>query len=172
MYKKGEKGHSAIESMSLAFFLEKNLFKEEKLLRLAKRLLGESPKWPSADAARGGISASPGDRPLSFGAGDTTPSRLETDPLGVEIFLLGNKANWAWGEDTADANRGEAPTDDTPETPETDEYAESLPVSGGLDCPFESTDSGASIFSSEDGIRRCSEWLDMTIFSSEDALHW
>lgn len=82
------------------------------------------------------------------------PRRPEIDPLGVLRFLLGNKPNWAVCEDMADAEREVVIVGDMADAPETDEYAESFPVHGGLSSPFSGlTDSlcGVSHLSSEIG---------------------
>lgn len=77
----------------LECFLEKNLLRDVKLLRLDSRLLGASGKLLMADGARADMSALLGNLDVSLNVGDTAPSRLGVDAFGVVRFLLGNRAN-------------------------------------------------------------------------------
>jgi hypothetical protein len=83
------------------------------------------------------------------------PYLPEIDPLGVLRVLLGNKPNCACGE------RASAPVGEAAEAPETEEYAESFPVRGGLCSPVSTlenrlgTDPTVSSVLLSDGFRRC-----------------
>lgn len=69
-----------------------------------------------------------------MGDGDNASCRTGWGSLGVDGVLLGNKPNCARGvcSDCADADRGMALVREANELSDTDEYAESFPVSGGL----------------------------------------
>jgi hypothetical protein len=58
------------------------------------------------------------------------PYRPDTEPLGVLRVLLGNNPNCACGE------RAGAPVGEATDAPDTEAYAESFPVRGGLRSPF------------------------------------
>jgi hypothetical protein len=115
-------------------FLVNRRLSDVKLLRFDKRLLDISEKLLTAVSGRLGGADDFADRSGGLRVGDMVLYRPEIEPLGVVRALLGNNPNWwAWGcDDMADAERdGRA----VGEAPDTEEYAESFPVSGGLSCP-------------------------------------
>jgi hypothetical protein len=65
------------------------------------------------------------------------PWRPDMECMGVLGVLLGNSPNWARGyEDCEDAERDCKTVGDANDAPDTEEYAESFPVKGGLFSPF------------------------------------
>jgi hypothetical protein len=115
------------------FFLVNNRLRDEKLLRLESRLFEASEKVDREVGGRLGISAALGGCSGRLYVGLLAPSRLDIEPFGVLKFRLGKRPNWAvCREDMDDTERGDAKPGDTADAPDTEQYAESLPVKGGL----------------------------------------
>lgn len=75
------------------------------------------------------------------------PWRADIECMGVLGALLGNSPNWARGyEDCEEAERGCTTVGEANDAPDTDEYAESFPVKGGLFSSFGTL--GAILFGS------------------------
>jgi hypothetical protein len=124
-------------SISPDFFLVNNRLRDEKLLRLESRLVEASENEDRAVGGRLGMSAGLGGCSGRSNAGDMAPSRLDIEPFGVLRFLLGKRPNWAvCRDDMEDTERGDGKPGDMADAPDTEEYAESLPVKGGLYSPF------------------------------------
>lgn len=123
--------------MSPFFFLVNNRLRDEKLLRFDSRLVEVSEKVDKEVGERLGTSAGLGCCSERSNAGEVAPSRLDIEPFGVLRFLLGKRPNWAvCREDMEDTERGDAKPGDMADAPDTEEYAESFPVQGGLQSPF------------------------------------
>lgn len=125
-----------MESMlsAVRFFVNRRR-SDVKLLRFDNRLLDAdaSEKLLTAVSGRLGDADDFAERSGGLRTGDIAPYRPDIEPLGVVRALLGNNPNWAWGwDDMADAERDGTAVGDAPYT---EEYAESLPVRGGLSCP-------------------------------------
>lgn len=119
------------------FFFVKKRFKEEKLLRLDSLLLEPASEKVLIDVGgRLGMSAGLLNSDAWFNTGDWAPWRPDKEPFGVLRFLLGNSPNCAVREDMDETDRGVVRVGDMPEAPDTDEYAESFPVQGGLSSPL------------------------------------
>lgn len=117
------------------FFFVKSRLRLEKLLLLLNRLLDTSEWLVMLVGGRLGVGVSTG--LVGFGdnstVGDITPEWADIDPFGVLKFRLGNRPNCAVCRDDLDeTDRGDIITGDTTDAPDIEEYAESLPVNGGL----------------------------------------
>lgn len=134
---------------SVRFLVNKRL-SDVKLLRFDNRLLDTSDRPLTAVSGRLEGAEDCAERGSALRAGDMAPYRPEIEPLGVVRALLGNKPNCAWGE------RVELPGEAI-DTPDTEAYAESFPVNGGVCTPlsvlencFETDDSVSSARLSND----------------------
>lgn len=131
------RNYSAIEAISPDFFFVKKRFSDEKLLRLDSRLPDEASEKVLIDVGgRLGMSTGLLNCDVWLKTGDCALWRADIEPLGVLRFLVGNNPNCAVREDMDDPDRGVAMVGDMPEAPDTDEYAESFPVQGGLSSPL------------------------------------
>jgi hypothetical protein len=125
--------HSAMGPISPDFFLVNNRLRDVKLLRFDSRLVEASEKVDKEVGGRFGISTGLGCCSGRSNAGELAPSRLDIEPFGVLRFLLGKRPNWAvCREDVEDTERGDAKPGNMADAPDTEEYAESFPVKGGL----------------------------------------
>jgi hypothetical protein len=125
--------HSAMGPISPDFFLVNSRLRDEKLLRFDSRLVDASEKVDREVGGRLSISAGLGCCSERSNAGELAPSRLDIEPFGVLRFLLGNRPNCAvCREDMEDTERGDGKPGVMADAPDTEEYAESFPVKGGL----------------------------------------
>ena len=156
-------GYSAIVAISSDRFLVKSLLRDVKLLRFDSFLLGASDTllilvWGRLAC---GVTSDFTDRSAGPNAGDMAPSLPDIEPFGgVLRFLLGNKPNWTVCRDDIDEpDRGDMCVGEK-SAPDTEEYAESFPVMGGLsgltDTRFKANGFSSTLFlDCEDNFRRC-----------------
>lgn len=130
------KDYSAMVSISPDLFFVKKRFRDEKLRRFESRLADASERLLMLVGGRVEVGESV-ERSVCAEEGDMASSlpdmEPDMEPFGVLKFLLGNKPNCALCRDDMDEpDRGDASEGDMADAPEMEEYAESLPVSGGL----------------------------------------